>query len=99
MNELGTESNPLRVAIIGSGPTGFYTADHLFRKKDLVIEVDMYDRLPTPFGLVRFGVAPDHLKIKSVTKAYDRIANNPRFRFYGYVEFGKDLFIEDFKKQ
>ncbi len=98
MNEIGTESNPLRVAIIGSGPTGFYTADHLFRNKELVVEVDMVDRLPTPFGLVRFGVAPDHPKIKSVTKAYDRIASNPRFRFYGYVEFGKDIFIEDLEK-
>ena len=98
MNEIGTETNPLRVAIIGSGPTGFYTADHLFRKKELVVEVDLYDRLPTPFGLVRFGVAPDHLKIKSVTKAYDRIASNPRFRFFGYVEFGKDIFLEDLEK-
>ncbi len=98
MNEIGTESNPLRVAIIGSGPTGFYTADHLFRNKEVVVEVDMYDRLPTPFGLVRFGVAPDHQKIKSVTKAYDRIAANSHFRFYGYVEFGKDIFLEDLKK-
>jgi ferredoxin--NADP+ reductase len=98
MNEIGTESNPLRVAIIGSGPTGFYTADHLFRNKQLVIEVDLYDRLPTPFGLVRFGVAPDHQKIKSVTKAYDRIASHSRFRFYGYVEYGKDVFFDDLEK-
>ena len=95
MNEIGTESNPLRVAIIGSGPAGFYTAACLFRKKDLVVELDMYDRLPTPFGLVRFGVAPDHQKIKSVTKAFDRIAANPGFRFFGFVEFGKDIFLKD----
>jgi ferredoxin--NADP+ reductase len=98
MTEIGTESNPLRVAIIGSGPTGFYTADHLLRQDEVVVSIDMYDRLPTPFGLVRFGVAPDHQKIKSVTKAYERIAANPNFRFFGYVEFGKDIFIEDLKR-
>jgi len=94
MPQLGTEANPLRVAIIGSGPTGFYTADHLF-KQGVVVEVDMFDRLPTPFGLVRLGVAPDHQKIKTVTKLFDRTAKNANFRFYGFVEFGKDIFIED----
>ncbi len=97
-DEIGTEANPLRVAIIGAGPTGFYTAGHLFKQKDYVVEVDVYDRLPTPFGLVRGGVAPDHQKIKSVTKAYDRIASNPRFRYYGFVEFGADVHLEDLKK-
>jgi ferredoxin--NADP+ reductase len=98
MNQIGSESNPLRVAVIGAGPTGFYTADHLFRQKELVVDVDLFDRLPTPFGLVRLGVAPDHQKIKSVTKAYDRIADNPRFRFFGYVEYGKDVFLDDLEK-
>ena len=98
MAQVGTEQHPLRVAIIGAGPTGFYAAEHLFKQKNLVIEVDLYDRLPTPFGLVRGGVAPDHQKIKSVTKAYDRTAANPRFRFYGYVEFGSDVTLEDLKK-
>lgn len=95
MSQLGTASNPFRVAIIGAGPSGFYAADHLLKQKDLVVEVDMYDRLPTPYGLVRGGVAPDHQKIKSVTKAYDRIAAHPNFRFYGHVEFGKDLMRDD----
>lgn len=98
MSQLGTESNPLRVAIIGSGPTGFYAADHLFKQKDVVIEVDMFDRLPTPYGLVRLGVAPDHQKIKSVTKAFDRTAGNPRLRFYGYVELGKDITVDDLRQ-
>ncbi len=98
MNQIGSESNPLRVAVIGAGPTGFYTADHLFKQEELVVDVDLFDRLPTPFGLVRLGVAPDHQKIKSVTKAYDRIADNPRFRFFGYVEYGKDVFREDLEK-
>jgi ferredoxin--NADP+ reductase len=96
--DLGTEANPVRVAIVGAGPTGFYTAEHLFKQKDYVVEVDLFDRLPTPFGLVRGGVAPDHQKIKSVTKAYDRIAANPRFRYYGYVEFGSDLSLGDLRR-
>jgi len=97
MTQPGTESNPLRVAIIGSGPAAFYAADHLFKQSQLVVEVDMYDRLPTPFGLVRGGVAPDHQKIKSVTKAFDGIASNLRFRFYGNVEYGVHIILDDLK--
>ena len=93
--QLGTEANPIRVAIFGSGPSGFYAAEALQKQKDYVIEVDMFDRLPTPFGLVRGGVAPDHPKIKSVTKVYDRIAQKDNFRFYGNVEFGTDITHED----
>ncbi|MCA9874013.1 MAG: FAD/NAD(P)-binding protein, partial [Anaerolineales bacterium] len=95
MSEIGTQSNPLRVAIVGAGPTGFYTAEHLFKQKDYVIEVDMFDRLPTPYGLVRYGVAPDHQKIKSVTAVYDRIAKNPGFRFFGNVQIGKDITVSE----
>jgi ferredoxin--NADP+ reductase len=71
----------------------------MYRKqeKDLVVEVDMYDRLPTPHGLVRAGVAPDHQKIKSVTKVFDRAAAKPGFRFYGNVEFGEDVTVEDLR--
>jgi ferredoxin--NADP+ reductase len=98
VSELGTAENPLRVAIIGAGPSGFYAAEHLFKQKDLVIQVDMFDRLPTPFGLVRGGVAPDHQKIKSVTKVYDKIAAHENFRFYGYVELGRDVSLDDLKQ-
>lgn len=98
MSPIGTEANPLRVAIIGAGPTGFYAAGHLFDQKRLVVEVDMYERLPTPFGLVRYGVAPDHQKIKSVTKVFDKIASNPRFRFFGNVELGKHLNVTDLRR-
>lgn len=97
MSPLGTDAQPLRVAIIGAGPAGFYAAERLFKDTDLVIEVDLYDRLPTPFGLVRNGVAPDHQKIKSVTAAFDRIAANPRFRFFGHVELGSDVSVDDLK--
>jgi ferredoxin--NADP+ reductase len=90
-DRLGTPDTPLRVAVIGSGPSGFYAAEHLQEQEHLVIQVDMYDRLPTPFGLVRGGVAPDHQKIKSVTRVYDKIADHPEFRFYGNVEMGRDL--------
>ena len=99
MANIGTESNPLRVAIIGSGPAGFYTVSNFFRQKELTVELDMYDRLPTPFGLVRAGVAPDHQKDKSVMRAYDKSAANPNFRFYGNVEYGSHLSLDDLKKR
>ncbi len=98
MTKPGTDTNPLRVAIVGSGPAAFYAADHLIKQAGLVVEIDMFDRLPTPFGLVRAGVAPDHQKIKTVTKAFDQIANRPNFRFYGNVEFGKHIRLADLKE-
>ena len=98
MPPIGTASQPLRVAVIGSGPAAFYAAEHLFKQTGLVIDVDMFDRLPTPFGLVRFGVAPDHVKIKTVTRAYDLIAANPRFRFFGNVDFGTHLVLADLQQ-
>ncbi len=97
MTQLGTAEHPLRVAIVGSGPAGFYAAEHLFKKGDVEVRVDMFDRLPTPFGLVRFGVAPDHQKIKSVTRVFHRIAQHEGFRFYGNVEIGTDLTLEDLR--
>ncbi len=97
MSQVGTGENPLRVAVVGAGPAGFYAADHLFRQKQLNVSVDMFDRLPTPFGLVRFGVAPDHPKIKSVTKLFDRIAKKPGFRFFGNVTVGKDVSVDDLR--
>jgi len=98
MSNIGTPDNPLRVAIIGSGPSGFYAAEYLQKQKELTVEIDMFDRLPTPFGLVRGGVAPDHQKIKSVTKIYDRIAGKDNFRFYGNVEFGRDIKRADLQR-
>ena len=86
-------AHALRVAIIGSGPAGFYAAERLFRaeKQGVIAYVDMLERLPTPYGLVRGGVAPDHQRIKSVTKVYDRIASHERFRYFGNVCFGEDV--------
>jgi len=86
---------PIRVAVIGSGPAGFYTAGHLLKHPSERFEVDMLERLPTPWGLVRSGVAPDHPKIKSVTRIYEKTAANPRFRYYGNVTFGEHVSRED----
>ena len=95
---LGTFDNPLRVAVVGSGPAGFYAAGHLLSAKDVVVEVAMLDRLPTPFGLVRAGVAPDHPKIKSVTRVYEKTAAKPEFRFFGNVHVGRDIGHEDLRR-
>ena len=81
---------PLRVAVVGSGPAGFYAAGAILAG-DVPAEVDLIERLPTPWGLVRLGVAPDHPKIKSVSRAFERIAERPGFRFLGNVEVGRDL--------
>src|ERR671923_994991 len=98
MGTTGITENPLRVAIVGSGPAGFYAAGALLKSKshpDLCVQVDMYDRLPTPWGLVRGGVAPDHPNIKAVSRVYEKTAAHPEFRFYGNVEYGRDLHHDD----
>ncbi|WP_157983382.1 NAD(P)-binding protein, partial [Nocardiopsis sp. TNDT3] len=74
---------PLRVAVIGSGPAGVYAADALTRQRRVPVRVDVMDRLPTPYGLVRYGVAPDHTKIKGVARALRRILEHPDVRFVG----------------
>lgn len=89
-----TVPTPLSVAIIGTGPSGFYAAEHLLKQAPGT-QVDLFDRLPTPFGLVRGGVAPDHQKIKSVTRVYEKIAGQPGVRFFGHVQIGTDLSREE----
>jgi ferredoxin--NADP+ reductase len=88
-------TDPLRVAIVGAGPSGFYVAELLLKQATVPVSVDMFDRLPTPWGLVRSGVAPDHPTIKSVSRVFEKTAADPRFRFYGSVEFGADLTSAD----
>src|SRR5688572_29640115 len=95
MAQPGTPENPLRVAIVGSGPAGFYAAEALLNHPEIDFEVDMIDRLPTPFGLVRFGVASDHPKIKNVIKRYEKTAGHEAFRFFGNVTVGRDVAAAD----
>ena len=95
----GTPENPLRVAIVGSGPSGFYAAGHLLNAKERMVEVDMFDTLPTPFGLVRAGVAPDHPKIKSVIRVYEKTAANDGFRYFGNVTVGEDISHAELKER
>ena len=85
----------LKVAIIGSGPAGFYAADALLKSDEPPVEVDLIDRLPTPWGLVRLGVAPDHENIKAVSRAFEKTAARPGFRFFGNVEIGSTVTHEE----
>jgi len=81
----------LRVAVVGSGPAAFYAAGHLLASEDSHADVDMIERLPTPWGLVRLGVAPDHPQLKTVSRAFEKIAARPGFRYLGNVEVGRDV--------
>ncbi len=95
--ELGTSARPLRVAVIGAGPAGFYTTEALLRGERSV-QVDLFDRLPTPYGLVRAGVAPDHQKLKAAIRVYEKIAQRQGFAFRGNVTVGRDVSIEDLRQ-
>lgn len=94
MSSLGTEQNPVRAAIVGSGPSGFYATEALLKAQP-VVRVDMYERLPAPFGLVRNGVAPDHPKLKEPIRVYQRIAESPKFCFLGNVTVGRDVSVQE----
>lgn len=85
---------PHRIAIVGAGPAGFYTAQALHKLRDFPVQVDLFDRLPTPFGLVRSGVAPDHPGIKAVSRSFTRtVARAPHLRFFGNLRVGRDLSV------
>jgi ferredoxin--NADP+ reductase len=88
---------PLRIAVVGAGPAGFFTADTLL-KQNLPVKVDMFEKLPVPFGLVRYGVAPDHPKIKNVIKIFEQTAANERFSYFGNVTIGRDISVFELKK-
>ncbi len=89
-------SGVIAIAVVGSGPSGFYAAEALLRS-DRKLRVDLIERLPFPYGLVRYGVAPDHLKLKSVTAVFDRVAADPGLRFIGGVEIGRELSLDDLR--
>jgi ferredoxin/flavodoxin---NADP+ reductase len=86
-----------KVAIVGAGPAGYFAAQALQNSvtEDLIFSIDMIERLPTPWGLVRSGVAPDHPKIKTVAKVFEKIAADSNFRLFGNVELGKDISLTD----
>lgn len=86
-----------KVCIVGGGPAGFYTAQHLIKARPDVT-VDIYERLPVPFGLVRFGVAPDHPEVKNVINAFTQTARRERCSFYGNVNVGKDLSVTELQE-
>jgi len=88
---------PIRVAIVGAGPAGIYAADILTREHEQA-QVDVIERLPAPYGLVRYGVAPDHPRIKEIIKALRRVLDNERIRFFGNVDFGSDLKLDDLRR-
>lgn len=90
-------SRHLRIAIVGAGPAGVYAADILTKNEDLDVSVDVIDRDPTPFGLIRYGVAPDHPRIKEIIKALKRVMSNERIQFFGNVNFGTDLKLEELR--
>ncbi|MGB8267553.1 MAG: FAD-dependent oxidoreductase [Candidatus Velthaea sp.] len=93
-----SDSPPLRIAVVGSGPAGLFLVDALLKAKEHAVSIDVIERLPTPYGLVRYGVAPDHAKIKSVITTFHKTLEDPRVRFLGNVNFGTDLTVEDVRR-
>ena len=91
-------ASTLRVAVIGAGPAGFFLCEKLLGQDQVPVEVDLYDRLPMPYGLVRFGVAPDHEKIKNVTRSFDKVAGRPGFHFFGNVDVGRHVSLDELKR-
>jgi ferredoxin--NADP+ reductase len=98
LSRLATADRPLRVAIIGAGPAGLYAADALLKKPDLVLTIDVFNRFPTPFGLVRDGVAPDHQSIKAVARVLDATLADPRVRLFGNVTYGVDVHHKELQR-
>jgi len=90
-------NDELRVAVVGAGPAGLYVADSLLLQNEVPVRVDVYDRLPTPFGLLRYGVAPDHLKMKSLSKVLQRTLDDERVRFVGGVTVGREVPVDDLR--
>ncbi len=97
MSRLGTPDNPLIVAVVGSGPSGFYAVGALI-KSGLTISINMFERLPVPYGLVRSGVAPDHPKLKQAIKVYAKIAESEQFNYIGNVSVGTDISVDELRE-
>ena len=89
---------PLRVAVVGAGPAGIYAAEALTRQDDVPVAVDLVDRLPSPFGLVRYGIAPDHPKMRAIRETLHRTLDDPLVRFVGNVEIGADITLDELRR-
>ena len=99
---VGSAERPLRVAVVGSGPAGVYAADILTKSEavksgELTVSIDLFDRYPAPYGLIRYGVAPDHPRIKGIVNALHKVLDRGDIRFFGNVDYGTDLTIEDLR--
>ena len=99
---VGSAARPLRVAVVGSGPAGVYAADILTKSEavksgELTVSIDLFDRYPAPYGLIRYGVAPDHPRIKGIVNALHKVLDRGDIRFFGNVDYGTDLSIEDLR--
>src|SRR3954451_18377576 len=99
---VGTAARPLRVAVVGSGPAGVYAADIITKSEavksgELTVSIDLFDRYPAPYGLIRYGVAPDHPRIKGIVNALHKVLDRGDIRFFGNVDYGTDLTIEDLR--
>src|SRR5919106_765655 len=90
-------TRPLRVAVVGAGPAGIYAAD-ILSKTDLDVSIDLFERLPAPFGLVRYGVAPDHPRIKQIIVALHKVLERGDIRLLANVEYGTDVKLEDLRQ-
>ncbi|GAA2802173.1 FAD-dependent oxidoreductase [Saccharopolyspora taberi] len=90
-------TRPLRVAIVGAGPAGIYAAD-ILTKSETPVDIDLLDRMPAPYGLIRYGVAPDHPRIKGIVNALHRVLEKPEIRFLGHVDYGVDLKLDDLRR-
>ncbi|WP_156232867.1 FAD-dependent oxidoreductase [Corynebacterium occultum] len=90
-------SRPLRVAVIGAGPAGIYASDLLI-KSDLDVHVDLFEQMPAPFGLIRYGVAPDHPRIKGIVKSLHNVLDKPQLRLLGNIEVGKDITVDELRQ-
>ena len=87
-------SRPLRVAVVGAGPAGIYASDLLVKSGEDVT-VDLFERMPAPFGLIRYGVAPDHPRIKGIVKSLHAVLEKPEIRLLGNIEVGKDITVDE----
>ncbi|HZA49480.1 MAG TPA: NAD(P)-binding protein, partial [Myxococcaceae bacterium] len=98
MSHLGSAEHPLRVAVIGAGPAGFFVAQHLAQRTDIALAIDLFERLPMPFGLVRYGVAPDHEEIKRVARSFEKTTAKPNVRLFANVELGRHVTLDDLRR-